>query len=207
MQFGEVFHWFTRKNNKNQIWFEIHFKFSYYFSNYCAITFFNFSTYTYSQSLRWRAKAKKYICRVRTCYKVHIGIVPEAFSRENFQHLREICEKMPQKCNSWYGQLTFFRYCIYTYKYQQHLDDTKEVSTGIFKKKVYTGFKKKFIEQKVHTWVLGFKADVKWPPFFISTQNFHLMLLLRNFENSSNTAKNSQKKRIEEKPYSTCLLT
>ena len=121
--------------------------------------------------------------------------MPEAFSRENFQHLREICEKMPQKCNSWYGQLTFFRYCIYTYKYQQHLDDTKEVSTGIFKKKVYTGFKKKIYRTKGT--YMGFKADVKWPPFFISTQNFHLMLLLRNFENSSNTAKNSQKKELK----------
>ena len=100
---------------------------------------------------------------VRTYYKVYIGIVPEAFSRENFQHLREICEKMPQKCNSWYGQLTLFRYCIYTYKYQQHLDDTKEVSTGIFKKKVLYRFflKKFFIIVETNGKCMGFKAEIE----------------------------------------------
>ena len=133
---------------------------------YWVITFFNFSTVymcIFCTKLRWRAKAKKYICRVRTYYKVHIGIVPEAFSRENFQHLREICEKMPQKCNSWYGQLTLFRYCIYTYKYQQHLDDTKEVSTGIFKKKVLYRFflKKFFIIVETNGKCMGFKAEIE----------------------------------------------
>ena len=68
MQFGEV----SSKNHKNQIWFKIHFKIVYHFSSTIigSLHFSIFRQYIcmciFCTKLRWRAKAKKYICRVRT---------------------------------------------------------------------------------------------------------------------------------------------
>ena len=74
---------------------------------------------------------------------------------------------------SWRSSATVY---TYTYKYQQHLDDTKEVSTGIFQKKVlYRFFKKKFFIMETNGKCMGFKAEI---------ESGHL----RNFENSSNIA-------------------
>ena len=204
MQFGEVFYWFTRKNNKNQIWFEIHFKFSYYFSNYCVITFFNFSTYILKVSGEEPKPKSTYAEYVRAT-KYILALCLKHFQEKIFN----IFEKSVKRCHknathgmvSWRSSATVYIHIntnsIWTIRKRSVLE--------FLKRKYILDLKKKFYRTKGT--YMGFKADVKWPPFFISTQNFHLMLLLRNFENSSNTAKNSQKKRIEEKPYSTCLLT
>ena len=90
-----------------------------------------------------------------------------ALCLKHFQEkIFNIFEKSVKRChkNATHGMVSWRSSAtVYTYTYQQHLDDTKEVSTGIFKKKVLYRFflKKFFIIVETNGKCMGFKAEIE----------------------------------------------
>ena len=164
MQFGEV----SCKNHKNQIWLKIHFKIVYHFSSTIigSLHFSIFRQYIcafFVQNLGEEPKPKStYAEYVRTT-KYILALCLKHFQEKIFN----IFEKSVKRChkNATHGMVSWRSSAtVYTYKYQQHLDDTKEVSTGIFKKKVLYRFffkKKFFIIVETNGKCMGFKAEIE----------------------------------------------